>query len=162
MRSALLFSIAVAGLAACAQKSETQTETAAVTQAETSGTDEAAAADPQAAADACPVSDSRDWRAWLDVMPGPDAVAKLHITGEVDLPTPDYTAQWTPGPADRAFPPTQRFMLSFTPPGGMVTQVITPTRVSLEMDATYTSYREIIVGCGDEVLVEITDIAVAQ
>ena len=154
MKSVLLFSIAVAGLAACAEKPEAQTD-AAVAQQDATGTEEIAAAD------ACPVYDSRDWRAWLDVAPSPDAVSKLHISGEVDLPTPGYTAQWTVGPADRAFPPAQRFMLSFTPPGGMVTQVITPTGVSLETDATYTSYRAIIVGCGDKVLVEITDIAVA-
>lgn len=161
MKSVIFISIAAAGLAACAEKTESQStaqsENTAVAEIETTGTDEA-----DVAADSCPVYDSRNWGAWLDVMPGPNATPKLHITGEVDLPTPGYTAQWTAGPADRANPPAQHFDLSFTPPDGMVTQVITPMAVKYEGDAAYASYRAIIVSCGDEVLAEITDIGEVQ
>lgn len=62
------------------------------------------------------------------------------------------------GPADRAMPPSQRFRLEAKPPSGMVTQVVTPTRVIFHEDATYPAYRSIVVLCGERVLATITEV----
>ena len=105
----------------------------------------------------CPALASRNWRASLDAMPGGGGT-RLTISGEVDLPTPGYTASWTEGPADRAMPPSQRFWLALTPPYGMVAQVVTPTTVKYEGKATYPAYRSIVVICGDKALATIADI----
>jgi hypothetical protein len=110
----------------------------------------------------CPVIDSRGWTAWIDAMPGPDAVRTLHISGEVDLPTPGFTVELVPGPADRTMPPGQRFSLVARASPGMVAQVVTPTPVKYAGKATYPAYREIIIGCGGEVLARIERIDVAQ
>lgn len=109
----------------------------------------------------CPVIDSRDWAAWIDAEPGPDAPS-LHIRGIVDLPTPGYGHRWRVGLADRALPPGQHMHLDFTTPDGMVAQVITSTEVAYEGEATYPEYRMILVKCGGDVLAEITDVPVAQ
>jgi hypothetical protein len=110
----------------------------------------------------CPVIESRGWTAWIDAMPGPDAVRTLHISGEVDLPTPGYTVELVPGPADRMMPPGQRFSLVARASPGMAAQVVTPTPVKYAGKAAYPAYREIIIGCGGEVLARIGDIPLAQ
>ena len=114
-----------------------------------------------AAAD-CPVIESSEWSAWIDAEPSATgANPQLHIRGNVVLPTPGYSAEWTAGPSDRAMPPGQRFTLSFSPPDGMVTQVITPMNVAYQGDAAYPEYRVIYIICGDEQLAEITEIPTA-
>ena len=82
----------------------------------------------------------------------------LHISGEVNLPTPGYAVTLEAGPADRAMPPSQRFRLKATPPNGMVTQVVTPTRVTFHEAATYPAYRSIVILCGQRVLASINEV----
>lgn len=113
--------------------------------------------EPDATVTPCLAIASRSWSAWLDAMPGGGGT-RLNISGEVDLPSPGYKVSWIEGPADRAMPPGQRFMLVLTPPVGMVAQVITPTTVKYEGRATYPAYRSIIIICGDKALTTITDI----
>lgn len=139
-----------AALAACAADTTTDTK---------AGSNEAAVESP----DSCPVLDSRDWRAWIDAMPSVDGgKPQLIITGEADLPTPGYAYDWIEGPADRAMPPGQRFELVFTPPDGMVAQVISTEEIRYQADAAYDAYRVIYVSCGDQQLTEITTIITAQ
>ena len=82
----------------------------------------------------------------------------LHISGEVDLPTPGYSVTLEAGPADRAMPPSQRFRLKVTPPSGMVTQVVTPTQIIFQETATYPAYRSIVVLCEQRVLATIAEV----
>ncbi len=110
----------------------------------------------------CAVLDSRNWQAWVNAMPGPDAQPTLHVTGEVDLPTPGYTIEWQLGALDRMQPPGQRLTLSATPPDGMVTQVVTTVEVAFAHESAITNYREVIVNCGGKVLATISDVTVAQ
>ncbi len=114
------------------------------------------------AADICAVIDSRNWQAWVDAMPGPNATPTLHVTGEVDLPTPGYQITWRLGALDRMQPPGQRLIMETTPADGMVAQVITTVGVSYAGESAITDYREAIVVCGDEVLATIRDVTVAR
>lgn len=109
----------------------------------------------------CPVIDSRDWHAWVDAEPGPDAPT-LHIRGAVDLPTPGYEYHWRVGIADRALPPGQHMHLDFTAPDGVVAQVVTPMEVAYQGEAAFDEYRMILVKCGGERLAEILDVPVAR
>ena len=122
--------------------------------------EDAAMADDQSTS--CPVIDSRDWAAWINAMPGPDAEPTLIVTGEIDLPTPDYTIEITLGPADRMMPPGQYLDLAASAPDGMVAQVVTPTPVRFETRAVYPEYRKVVVRCGDTLLAEITDVPTAH
>jgi hypothetical protein len=36
---------------------------------------------------------TRDWSAWLDVMPGPDRQPSVHVAGTCVFPTTGYTAE---------------------------------------------------------------------
>ena len=113
-------------------------------------------------ADECPAYESRDWQAWINVMPGPNAKPTLHIQGEVDMPTPGWSVELIGGPADRMNPPGLRFRLEAEKPHGMVTQVITPTQVRYAETTPYSQIRQIIITCGDEALVTLTDVPIVQ
>ncbi len=112
-----------------------------------------------AAPDGCALIDSRDWTAWVDRMPGPDAQPSLHVTGEIDLPTPGYSIAWQVGPADRMNPPAQFLELVLTPPDGLVAQVVTTEPVHYSGPAVYPEYRAIRVRCGDSQVADITEIS---
>lgn len=104
----------------------------------------------------CNVMQSRNWQAWIDRVA--ENEPRLNIVGEVDLPTPGYKVEWKPGILDRRKPPAQRLSLLLTPPEGMVTQVITPTKVNYVMPASSLEYRYILIYCGDQLLTEIPDV----
>lgn len=114
-------------------------------------------------ADHCPVIGDGKFEAWLDAMPGPGSTGPtLNISGKVDLPTPGYRLELVAGPADRMMPPSQRFRLVATPPGGMTAQVVTSTEVHYRAHATYSAYRSLVILCGDRALATITDIPTAR
>ncbi|WP_411818240.1 hypothetical protein [Hyphococcus sp. DH-69] len=133
-------------------------------QSATTETEEVAASEDgeMSQANDCPVIASRNWNAWINAMPGPDATRSLHVTGEIDLPTPGYEIEMIAGVADRSAIPTQRLIIKATPPSGMVTQVITTESVSYSGPAIADLYRSIMVLCGDTVLTEITELQLAQ
>jgi hypothetical protein len=107
----------------------------------------------------CPVIGDGQFEAWLDAMPGPGTKGPmLNIAGKVDLPTPGYRLELIAGPADRAMPPSQRFRLVATAPGGMTAQVVTQTQVKYRAPAQYPAYRSLIILCGDRAVATIGDI----
>lgn len=116
---------------------------------------ETAVADTEDAVAACPVLDSRNWKA--STAPSANGHA-LTIEGEIDLPTPGYAIAWRAGVADRAMPPGLRVHLDANPPADLVMQVVTPTPVSWTMDEASPRYRVVYVLCGDEAIAEIADV----
>ncbi len=110
----------------------------------------------------CAVIESRNWQAWVNAMPGPDATPTLHVTGEIVLPTPGYTIEWQLGALDRMLPPGQRLSFTTIAPEGMVTQVLTTVEVAYAGETAITDYREVMVSCGDKVLATISDVVIAQ
>ena len=104
----------------------------------------------------CPVMKTRHWHAWIDRV-GKEK-SRLNISGEVDLPTPGYEVEWQPGILDRRVPPAQSITLSFSPPEGMVAQVITPTKLNFTMPTSILKYRSVIVYCGNQLLAKIPDV----
>lgn len=145
-------------LAACAKKEEAappvEAEPAPPIEATVPAAD-AVVAEAEDTSIACPVLDSRNWKA--STAPAGDGHA-LTIEGEIDLPTPGYALVWRAGIADRAMPPGLRVHLDPVPPADLVMQVVTPTPVSWSMDRANAQYRVIYVLCGDETIAEIADV----
>lgn len=108
----------------------------------------------------CPVLESTNWMAWLDMQPGSEP--SLNVSGQVVLPTPGYGITAQVGPLDRRLPPAQRVVLEFAAPDGMVAQVLTTEDVQVSFPALAASYRAVIIVCGDETLAEITEIDTVQ
>ncbi|WP_425407817.1 hypothetical protein [Hyphococcus sp.] len=110
----------------------------------------------------CPLIGSRNWKAWVNAMPGPDARPTLIVEGDVDAPTAGYTFSWQEGVADRSAVPFQRLHLTANPPDGMAAQVITTQTVRYEGPAIAENYRAVAVMCGEELLADITDVMVTR
>lgn len=121
-----------------------------------------ASAEPQQAQGNCPIMESRDWAAWVNAMPGPSATKELIVTGQVTVPTPGFTIALTAGMADRSATPIQQLILTATPPGSMVPQVLTTMPVRYQGPAISMQYRGVRVMCGGQMLTEITDVPVAR
>lgn len=138
---ALILSAALAALAACQTPAPTPEPAPMPT--------------PSAA---CAVLDSRDWSAWVNRMPGPDATPTLHVTGKVDLPNPGYSVTVRDGPADRSAQPVQQIIIETSQRSGMFTQAVITADVHYTGPVIAPSYRAIRIMCGGRQLAEITDI----
>lgn len=113
---------------------------------------------PAPSPSACAVGESRDWAAWINRMPGPNATPTLHVTGKVDLPNPGYTVTVRDGPADRSAQPVQQIIIETAQRSGMFTQAVITADVNYVGPVIAPSYRAIRVMCGGRQLAEITDI----
>ncbi len=106
----------------------------------------------------CNVLASRDWEAWINKMPGPDAVPTVHVVGKVDVATPGYTFTWSVGPMDRSATPALRLRLSAAKPDGMVNQVITTEEVKYEGPVPGAGISRVIIGCGTVSIGEVRNV----
>jgi len=98
--------------------------------------------------EACDVIASRDWEAWINKMPGPNAVPTVHVIGKVDVRTPGYTFEWAEGPMDRSAMPVLRLRLIARKPDGMIAQIIATEEVKYQGPAPGTGISRVIIGCG--------------
>ncbi len=117
---------------------------------------------PMAETESCAVLESRGWEAWINKMPGPGAVATVHVVGEVDVRTGGYTFTWEEGPMDRSAVPALRLRLVPKAPDGMATMAITTEAVKYEAPALSSGYSRVIISCGGTTLGEITEIMDVQ
>ena len=102
---------------------------------------------------ACPAA-SRNWTAYVNAMPGPDARPTLIVAGEVDAPR-GFVPVLTAGPTDRRFPPGQRFALSLAAAPGAPAGW-RPVRGQIR--PALAQYGEVIVGCGGAVVARIAPV----
>ena len=109
-------------------------------------------------AETCAVLESRNWAAWVNRMPGPDATPTVHVTGQVDVPTGGYGFEWEVGPMDRSMTPALRLKIVPQKPDGMATMAITREDVHYTGPVAGAGYRSITVTCGDKTLAEIAEV----
>jgi hypothetical protein len=117
---------------------------------------------PVEESDACAVLESSDWAAWINKMPGVNPEPSVHVTGKVTMRTGGFTFEWQEGPMDRSAIPALRLKLVPVAPDGMATMAITTEEVNYTAPALSSGYSRVIVGCGDTVLAEITEITDAH
>lgn len=125
-----------------------------------SAPEESAATD--AATGECAVLESRDWEAWVNRMPGPDATPSVHVVGKVDVRSGGYTFDWEVGPMDRSMTPALRLELIPVAPTGMATMAITTEEVHYTGPLAGSAYSRVTITCGGQTLGEITEIPDAQ
>lgn len=112
----------------------------------------------------CPVIETEQWTATLLPSKQVSEESKgsrytLALTGEVTLPTPGYTAVWSQGATDKMNPPSIRLHLSFSKPEQMVIQVLSPKKVKHSIDTPISSFRSVMVFCGNKLLTEIKNVS---
>lgn len=96
----------------------------------------------------CAKVTTKDWKAWVDTMPGPGSSPTLHVTGQGTTPTSGWKLALNVGPLDKSLPPTQHFDLVATAPTGPVTQVITTQEVKAEIKNAEPKYKGVAISCG--------------
>lgn len=159
----VLIATSVLALCACAEEKEPAPTVADEPPAPIAAEDLGPSAEPQSVAAAlpekpaatCAVIDSRNWKAWT----APDGTGiTLHVLGEVDLPTPGYSAILRLGASNRAMPPGQIAHLDLTAPEGLVAQVVTATPIALESPGAYPEYASVTVLCDDSSIAVIAPV----
>lgn len=108
--------------------------------------------------EACAVLDSRDWEAWVNRMPGPDASPAIHVIGKVDVNTGGYTFNWEVGPMDRSMTPALRLKLIPVAPTDAALMAISTEEVQYTGPLAGSAYSSVTVTCGGQTLAEITEI----
>lgn len=101
----------------------------------------------------CPVASAGGWRAWVDLMPGPDR-PKLWVVGRVSAPTGGWTFALERGPIQESYPAVQQVILRAVPPEGPATQAF----VTHELQESFPYPQEIgavTVRCGSQVIAAI-------
>lgn len=106
----------------------------------------------------CPITESKEWGAWINAMPGPGSGRpRLIVKGNVTVPTGGWTLKLEQGPLAESDPPVQTMELLATPPSGMATQAIVTQEVRAELPAL-PRYGSVVIRCGSETLATIRDV----
>lgn len=148
----LTAALLLAGVLTACNQPTTDTSTTADTSAAT-----------ESAAGVCRASNSREWAANHDHMPGVGAPpgGTLHVHGKVDFPSMGYTWTLTRDASDDPASGVVHLTLTATPPQ-VGAAVITPTDLRYDAAATAAHYTEITVACGGSTIATITDITETQ
>ncbi len=107
----------------------------------------------------CPFRDggARDWKAWLDTMPGPDGNS-LIVTAVVET-EPGYTGKISFTYMDRAWPPNQHAELNLIEsagaPGGC-------HEIRETLETNQQQFNSVVIHCHGEELVTITPVPVVS
>jgi len=116
----------------------------------------------QPAPERCPIVASRDWRAWINAMPGPGARPKLMVTGTVTVPSGGHQMSFEPYLQIRKSYPAQAFAtLRITPPQGMATQALTSHDLRWEWPLTQ-QIGSVEIRCGGDTLATISPVETAR
>lgn len=104
----------------------------------------------------CPIVSSRDWTAHISAMPGPNAQAKLIVSGTVVAPTGGHQFAFEPYLQIRESYPAQAFAtLNVTQPGGAATQALTTHDLRWEWPVTQ-EIESVEIRCGNQTLATIS------
>jgi hypothetical protein len=97
----------------------------------------------------CPF-DTRDWYAWVDLMPpGPKS---FHVVGSVLAPTPGYKASMKPAVPQGINPKQLILELELVPLPGNWPQVLTWIEARYDQESFDGDYDEVAIRCGGEIL----------
>lgn len=106
----------------------------------------------------CPVSNGREWRAWINLMPG-SAAPTLHVIGKVTTSSGGYTVSFDRSLQIRRGYPTQAFVtLQVLPPTGGATQALMTHELRGEWPLGQR-IDSVEIRCGEQTLASITPVA---
>jgi hypothetical protein len=110
----------------------------------------------------CPIATSQNWKAWVNVMPGPGRRPTLIVTGKVVTASPGYQISFDPRLQVRKTYPAQAFAtLRVMPPPGAAPQALFSQDVHWEWPLRQP-LGSVEIRCGNETLAHIEPVATAQ
>ena len=100
---------------------------------------------------------SRDWRAWVNTMPGADARPTLHVTGTVVAPTAGYWIEFRPelDEDDDNYPIEVTATLQPFPPTGTAAQVQTTHDLRWQWPLEKGPVGTLTIECGNRMLAQV-------
>ena len=108
------------------------------------------------AAPACP-TETRNWKAWVNAMPGPDARPTLIVQGEALMPEMSSVTM-AEGPLDRRMPPGQRISIGAEP-----SQKAAGWQIArIDIAPALTEYREVVIHCDGAEVARVSPVEIAQ
>jgi hypothetical protein len=111
---------------------------------------------------ACPIVSSRDWRAWVNAMPGPNERPTLHLSGTVVAPTAGYRMEFRPHLDERGgYPVEVVATLQPFPPSGPAAQVLTTHDLRWQWPLESGPVGSVTIECGDRQIAQVP-VATAQ
>lgn len=115
---------------------------------------------PPALSPACPATESRDWQAWVNAMPGPGAQPRLIVTGKYTAPSGGYSYRWGPPRVMESYPVQVSVQLIPVPPAGYASDALVEHEVRGEWPMR-PPVGSVTVTCGDRVLGRVSPVATA-
>lgn len=103
----------------------------------------------------CPILKSDKWHAWFDRFTEKDGQYRLNVNGEVIMPHPGFTMQWSVGPTDRMHPPGLKLSLLPKASDMMVIQVLTTVPVKYYLETPISEFSRVSIFCGEKLLSRI-------
>ncbi|WP_310467578.1 hypothetical protein [Sphingomonas sp.] len=116
---------------------------------------------PAAEARPCGILASREWKAWVNAMPGPNARPTLIVIGKADTPTGGYSFAWRDIRVMESYPVQVVVDLVATPPSGPATQAIVTHDVRGEWPSQ-EPVGSLTIRCGEKVLARISPVETAH
>jgi hypothetical protein len=111
---------------------------------------------PPPGMDSCPIVSSRDWRAWVNAMPGPVARPTLHLTGTVVAPTAGYRMEFRPQLEElETYPVEVIATLQPFPPPGPAAQVLTTHDLRWQWPLERGPVGSVSIHCGGREIAEV-------
>jgi len=109
----------------------------------------------------CPILGSRNWAAFINAMPGPNARPRLIVTGQVTTPTAGYRPVLRLGQIMQSQPVRVNVRLNPNPPSGGAAAVVTrhDVRGSWPMAPPVGA---VTIRCGSKVLARINNVETAR
>ena len=119
------------------------------------------AAPPQLAVQqACRATDSRDWQAWINAMPGPNSQPRLIVTGKYTAPSGGYSYRWDSPRVMESYPVQVAVQLIPVPPGGYASDALVEHEVRGEWPMR-PPVGSVTITCGDHVLARVSPVPTA-
>ena len=110
----------------------------------------------------CPIATSQNWKAWVNVMPGPGRRPTLIVTGKIVTASAGYQISFDPKLQIRKTYPAQAFAtLQVMPPPGAASQLLFSQDVHWEWPLSQP-LGSVEIRCGNETLAHIEPVATAQ
>lgn len=103
---------------------------------------------------------TRDWRAWVDAMPGPERPG-LIVTGTVTTPTGGHGTALTLGPATRSDPPVQFVNLELRALSDIATTAVTTVEVRARFPAL-PRYGAVVILCNGREVGRVSPVETAH
>ena len=116
---------------------------------------------PATVSQSCLATESRDWQAWVNAMPGPNAQPRLIVTGKFTAPSGGYSYRWGAPKVMESYPVQVAVQLIPIPPSGYASDALVEHDVRGEWPMS-PPVGSLTITCGDTVLGRVSPVETAQ